>query len=277
MATDNQVTSLAFRLVGNDENEIAIQSFQDEPTLVVIDNKIVLATGLVQPQLAISGLIGPAKLGELVILEAQLSNHYKQFIVAANIKWDVTDSAGQKKQSWTEDKKIIFGAGVVSTIIHVTASLTLTYVVGTSTVDKVVTTSMDVQVGDAAPLPGPNPGPQPDGIAGMAASWARDPAVVQPDGAMLSKGAQALSKSFKSVSEKIGQDGLTNVKSILTLTKSNNNDALMSVNINPTAWDNWGKKLQAYLFAEYTAKRLVTVDQFKKAWYDISTGLWTIK
>ncbi len=264
------LSTTSFMLVGSDL--VTSQSFisASEPILVILDNKLIKASNIVSPQLKLAGLNGPASLGELVVLEAQLTGECPQFIKNAKITWSVTEK-GQPKQCWNDGKKIIFGAGVNPTTITVTATLHLNYTVGSETVLKTVTAVQTVQVGN---IPNPNPPTPNSGIGSLVALWARDPSVVPVDAL---RGAQILSINFKKVSQDIGKEGLVAVKDILVRTKSSNNEALIAAGVDPRNWDNWGKNLQSYLYNEYVAKTLVTVEHFRKTWYDISTGLWGVK
>ncbi len=253
------LSNLSFMLVGS--GTLTMTSVgSSEPTLVLINNKLIKASNIVQPQLKLAGLNGPASLGELVVLEAQLTDECPQFIKNAKIKWTVTEK-GQPKQCWNDGKKIIFGAGVTATSINVTAEITMTYDVSGEMVQKTIKAIQVVQVGST-----PDPVTPNSGTAALVAGWAKDPSIVSADN--MTRGAQALSTSFKKISQSIGTEGLVKISDILVKTKSSNNDALIAVGVDPRAWDSWGKKLQDYLYNEYVAKNM---------FYDISLGLWSVK
>lgn len=281
-----QLSAVSFQLIGRAEAPVIRMAAGDDPILVVIDNKLVKATRMVQPTLTLDGASGAVSLGELVIVEARLENEGREFVKSAKIKWNVTE-AGQTKLFWNDGRKVIFGTGIKPTLINVDARITLAYDVAGETLQKTVSASQAVKVGTGPvpgptpPTPGPNPGPKPvpdlTGVSKVVYDWAKDPAVVLPDAASLGKGAAALSANFKKVSQSIGGDGFKDANSILLQTKSGNNDALMMIGVDPRKWDEWGKRLQEYLYGKYLSKELATLDQFKKMWYDISVGLWAVK
>jgi hypothetical protein len=244
-----------------------------EPTLVLIGNKLVKATEVLSPKLSITFPQGPARVGELVILEAKLEHEHSSFVKAAKIKWDVREKDAIK-QCWTEGKKVIFGAGVGETSISVTATLTLHYDVDGEEVVKQLSAVTTVKPSKHAPLP-----PVPNSsVASLVADWAKDPNLVPQDEDLI-KGAHALSASFKKVSAEISSTGCSGNKEVMDImlkTRLANNDALSSVGIVPHVWDGWARNVQGMLRDKVNNLELTTLGHYKKLWWEISAGLWMV-
>lgn len=237
-----------------------------EPTLVVIDGKLVKTTDVVQPILEIVGPAGPAPAGEVLVLEAKISNEYMQFIKVAKIKWNVTEG-NVKKQIWNDGKKVVFGTGVKDSVIDVAATLTLHYDVNGESVIKVLNASKKVQV-TTTPIP------IPASVASLVSSWAKDPAVV-PQNEHTREAARAISLSFKKVSNEINS-GLLSIKDIMVRTKTYNDQALSNIGADPHAWESWAKNLQDLIRTKTTNGELINTEHYKKLWWDISAGLWSV-
>jgi hypothetical protein len=239
-----------------------------EPTLVIIDDKIVKATAMVQPTLSIIGPLEPSKPGELMVMEAKLENEYAQFITAAKIKWTVSEE-GQVKKHWIDGRRVVFGAGVKATKIQVDAKLSLHYSVNGEEIVKVLTATRELKVGAVNVN-------NAETISSLVAAWAKDPNIL-PQDEMLKKGSKALATSFKKISTQIGDEALNEVKQIMLTTKDSNKEALIAAGIDPLVWNAWAKNLQAYLKSKSDDKELVSIPQYKKLWWEISAGLWTVK
>ena len=52
---------------------------------------------------------------------------------------------------------------------------------------------------------------------------------------------------------------------------------LLKAGFKANAWDVFGTELQDYLWAQYQAKSLQTVDDYKAVWQDIAQGLALVK
>lgn len=252
-------------------------AFRDGPMIAVIDGKLVKVDKFLSPKVDILGITGQASLGEIMVLEAKLSEASPEFIKASKIKWVVTDSAGKEKPVFNEGSKAIIGTGSKPGLLSIRVKLTLTYGIDGSDVKLVCEKKEDVKVGDDIPGPGPGPNPDPDdtldGVAKQVATWAV--ALVKSD--IRAKSAKPLAESFKSISNTIGQGELTSLRAVLLQSKASNNDAVMAAGVDPREWDAWGSSLQDMLYTKYTNNELSKVGDIKKLWWDISHGLYNAK
>lgn len=255
----------------------AMSSVGNNPMIAVIGGKLVKVDSYVNPEVSIIGLSdGKAKPGELVILEAKLSNESPEYIKKASIKWTVVEK-NQEKVCWTDGKKVIFGAGVEKTTISVNAKLTLIYLVDTAEIPLTCEATQLVQVGDASPTPNPGPTPGPDsnltGFPKQVQTWA----VALVDSDTRAKSAKALASSFKDVSNKIGTGDLNNLRSVLKISKTKNNEALIASGVDPRKWDGWGSNLQDALYNKYVNGEMTKVGDIKKIWWEVSHGVFNSK
>lgn len=246
------------------------------PLIAVIDGKLVKVETIVDPQLSIIGLSdGQAQLGELVILEAKLTDEAPEYIKSAKIKWTVVER-GVEKVCWTDGKKVIFGTGIRPTTINVHAKLTLNYDINGELVPLECESSLDLKVGDVAPPPPPTPDPPaPDdivleGVAKQVHTWA----VALVDSETRSKSARPLAQEFKTISQTIGTEGLADLRSVLIASKARNNEAILKSGIDPRNWDGWGSALQDLLYTKYVNGELKKVGDIKQVFYAISEGLY---
>ena len=262
-----------FELIGKEPilRQMAAPAVPGGPVIAVIEGKLVVVSSFVNPQLEIVGGAGPIKPGELVILEARLSNELPDFVQSAKIRWVVLENA-QEKVCWTDGRKVIFGTGLTNTVISVGAKLTLNYLVDTAIVPIVCEASTEVRIGDI-PVPDPSPDNNLTGIAQQAATWAT--ALVDSD--TRAKSSKALALYFKTISQSVGTGDLTNLRAVLTTSKQQNNAALTGSGVDPSKWDNWGKNVQDVLYQRYTNGDFKEVVNIKQTWWDISNGLYNCK
>ena len=255
-------------------------AFADDPVIVVIDNKLVKADKIVSPTITLSGAQTPISPGEIVVIEAKIANEYPTYVKTQTFTWQVSEN-GFLKTMWNQGSKVMFGAGMTATKIQVDLKASFTYVVGTENVIITKEEKVVVVVGNPTPVPPtptpptPTPIPPAPALTG-AAKFAYDAAVAK--GPTDKSSASVLAASFKGVAAQIGHNpALNDPKGLLLATKESNNAALTKAGIAPTDWDPWGVELQEYLYSEYQAKHLATIDDYKKVWEDIAQGLALVK
>ena len=250
-------------------------AFASDPVLVVIDNKLVKAESVVQPKVTIQGTDAPVPLGEIVILQAKVKDEVPSQVKKRDYEWNVTE-AGYTKRFWMDGDKVVFGAGVKATKVTVELKVKLTYEVGAEQFVLVSEQKSDVIVGDSPnPVPpGPDPKPPtptPPALTGLSKDTYDWAVAVGPKE---KASAAILAKGFRDIGVQAGHDAsLQDITSILKQTKVVNNANLTAAGVDPKTWDAWGAKLQDYLYEQYNAGTLKTVDDYKKAWSDIEKGL----
>lgn len=252
--------------------------FASDPTLVVIDNKLVKVESVVQPKLTVSLPSGQVDMGEIVILEAKVDGEVPTYVKSRTYKWNVTER-GFVKQFWADGPKVIFGSGTRQASIKVSCQVDLTYVIGKEEIIKRVVQDVNIEVGPLLPVPNPDPLPNPpnppalDGIAKMSYDWA------MKDGPLdKAKSAQVLAKTLNEIAAQIGHDAsLGTPRSILIETKRRLNEGLVTSGFDPKTWDPWGVDLQTYAYEQYQAKKMVNIEDYKTAWVQIAKGLSAVK
>jgi hypothetical protein len=258
-----------------------------DPTLVVIDGKLVKVDSVVQPKLTIQVPSNNVDLGEIVKIEGKVEGEVPAYVKKKEYKWTVTER-GYVKQFWEQDSWVIFGTGIKSSTVRVGCQVTLTYEVGKEEIVKKIDTTVDLQVGDPSPTPPPNPNPTPppnpnptpnptpaplSDLAAGARDWA---IAVGPADKVQS--APVIATTLTGIAARIGHDtGLANPRQILVQTKVEINADLTKAGFKPADWDKWGQKLQDYAYTQYQAGKLTTIEEYKKAWVDLAAGLNAVK
>lgn len=128
-----------------------------DPVVAVIDNKLVLVQDVLSPKVNIVGAESAVGLGELVFLQAKLSDDLPSFVKNKSYKWTIPD------KGFHEDGVggVFFGAGIKNTKIPVKVDVAETYQIGDQLIIKTSSQSIQVQIGDNTPNPLPDPDPSP--------------------------------------------------------------------------------------------------------------------
>ena len=132
-------------------------AFGGDAVIVVIDNKLVKADQVVSPTIKLTGAETPAALGDIVPIQAVVSNQYPTYVKSTTFEWKVSEN-GYLKRFWGQDSQIMFGAGITPTKILVELKATFTYTVGTQDVTITQSQKAEVTVGTPTPTP-PTPTP----------------------------------------------------------------------------------------------------------------------
>jgi hypothetical protein len=259
-------------------------TFGSEPTLVVIDNKLVKVENVVEPKIKITSPTGPIDLGEIVILQAEISGDVPTFVKSRTYKWNVTEK-GYVKQFWIDGQKVVFGSGIKPTTIKVSLQVQLTYEVGKEEVIKTIEQTVEVNVGGVPPDPGPGPGPNPNpnpspDVTGFAKD-VRDmmqSSLPGVDHDTIVKAAKVLSGTYGETAPQITHNTeLQNPRSILTYIHKLNNQKLTEAGIDPTKIDPFFTKLQEVTYKMYQDKTLTKTEDYAPLFKQISDGLAAVK
>lgn len=257
-------------------------AFASDGVIVVIDGKLVKADKVVSPKVTLTGAENTIAPGEIVVVEAKVEDDYPTYVKKRTYEWNVTES-GYVKRTWNQGSQVMFGSGMKSTKVTVECKASFSYMVGTEEIVVTIPKQVDVTIGNPVPNPPdppnppnpPNPTPTPT-LTG-AAKFAYDTAIASGP-ANKATSALLVSTSFKEIAAQIGHDPeLNEPEKLLARTKQSNNDALTKGGLNPDDWKPFSQALKKYLWDEYQAGHLKTVDDYKKVWEDISTGLAAVK
>lgn len=129
-----------------------------DPVVAVIDNKLVLVQDVLSPKVSILGAESSIGLGELVFLQAKMSDDLPSFVKSKVFKWTITDKSFRED---SQNGSIFFGAGIKNVKIPVKVDVSETYQIGDQLIIKTSTQTINVQIGDGTPLPDPDPSPVP--------------------------------------------------------------------------------------------------------------------
>jgi hypothetical protein len=264
-------------------------AFGSDPTLVVIDNKLVKVESVVEPKIKITSPSGPVDLGEIVILQADVTGDVPTFVKKKSYKWNVTEK-GYVKQFWMDGQKVVFGSGVKATTIKVSLQVQLTYEVGKEEVVKTIEQAVDVSVGGVLPPdptpPGPGPGPAPTptpapDVTGFAKD-VRDMFVATPlpgvDQATKVKAAGILAKVYRDTAPRLGHDAeVASPRELLSYIHKANNAALTKEGLDPLKFDPFWDVLQVPVYKMYSDKILKTAFDYTPVFNQIADGLAAVK
>ncbi len=267
-----------------------------DSVIVVIDGKLVRADKLVSPRIEVVGAEQPIKPGEIVVLEAKVADEYPSYVKQQNFVWTVTEN-GYVKRTWNQGNQVMFGAGVSPTSIVADLEAKFVYTVGDQDVIITKDAKVNVQIGTPTPTPpNPNPNPTPPNPTPPNPNpTPPDPVPPPPQPTLtgtakfaydttISKGpvdagksAKVLAQGFTEVAAQIGHNpDFNDPRTLLVKTKETNNKALTDSGFQPTAWDPWGAAVQDYIYAQYQNGSLKTIEDYKKVWEDLATGLRAI-
>jgi hypothetical protein len=194
-------------------------------------------------------------------------------LISVDYTWTVLPNVASRV--WPDKTKILFGTGSKS--LTYVVILNTSYVFGErdpqgnieSVVQKTSVTMANVRVGGGTSETSPN---NLSGLSRLAYEWTYEVTKTENyDKSRLMADAGKLSESFKTIANEIQSGALTDVGSIIRRTKENN-DATIE---NRNEWLPWFTRMSEHLQVSYNNGTIRDIDDFNKAWLEISKGLET--
>lgn len=245
------------------------------------------------PNQTILGAEEPIPKGEVVILSVSPITKTPEHLVSTTYNWLIIENGKPKKRVavWADGSQVIFGA-TGNTEILAFLSINYHYIVkdDNGNIIKAESVTTDIKFvkvvfkGNVPPSPEPSPEPEPEpqpeptpipegkyGLAPKVYTWAKNYVKLSNDDRR--KSAKALSNSFASIESAVAAGAIKDIKTLLMEVKKSNNAALDSVGISRNSWDEFGKVLQDYMYELYEADKMITLNDFKTAYSEISLGL----
>lgn len=247
------------------------------------------AADFVVPQQKIEVVGGePVAIGELIVVKVSDIGDRPKHLQSISYTWKIFDFEDENLKENHKIKiigdEVVLGTGCAGKKVLAEVAISYLFVVkDTLTISEIATKTnllhKIIQVGDEKPEPPnpkPNPDPQPEplpnGKYGLA-KFAFETSIAKVDNKYLYKGASALAKSFASISAAIAAKKIISEREVLEKTLESNSKALDEAGVPSSMWQGWSLALQDKLFELYSVKKLASVEEYRIAWAEISTGL----